>query len=330
MPADRKSCKYSGVVIQARDHGSRVVNCCHLWGEPLIRATTLEQLNGKLQHLFTPEGVEAGLRFKPRPTDIIISPFSKCGTTWMQQTVHGLRTRGSMNFGEITEVTPWLEAASDLGQNLDAEQVTTPRAFKSHLPWDNVPKGGKYICVFRDPIRALVSMYQFFDGWLIEPGAISFESFAYDHFLARQAPRGYWHHLVSWLSQKDNDEVLLLCYEQLQDSFEPALERIATFIDIALDDELVKIVHHQSSLTFMQQHGSHFDDHFLRQQRNPAMELGPANLSSKVSSALSRAARPEPNEALVKDMQARWDQDVRSVTGLKNYAALLQQITAQR
>jgi hypothetical protein len=29
-------------------------------------------------------------------------------------------------------------------------------------------------------------------------------------------------------------------------------------------------------------------------------------------------------------MQARWDQDVRSVTGLKNYAALLQQITDQR
>jgi len=32
----------------------------------------------------------------------------KCGTTWMQQIVHGLRTRGSMDFNEITRVVPFL------------------------------------------------------------------------------------------------------------------------------------------------------------------------------------------------------------------------------
>ncbi len=291
-----------------------------------MRATTIEQLHEKLQHLFTPEGVESGLSFQPRPTDIIISPFAKCGTTWIQQTVHGLRTRGSMDFGEITEVTPWLEAAADLGLDLESEQVATPRAFKSHLSWDNVPKGGKYIVVFRDPMRALLSMYKFFEGWLMEPGAISFESFAYDHFLARQSPRSYWHHLVSWLSQKDNNQVLLLCYEQLQDSFEPAVERIAAFMDIDLDNELAQIINRQSSLAYMQHHGSHFDDHFLRRQRNPEMELGPESSSSKVSSELSRASRPEPSDALINDMQVRWNQEVLPVTGLESYDALLQRM----
>ena len=288
-----------------------------------MRAETVGQLNNILQHLFTSEGVEAGLAFQPRPTDIIISPFAKCGTTWIQQTVHGLRTRGSMDFGEITEVTPWLEAAADLGLDLDSEQVAQPRAFKSHLPWDSVPKGGKYICVFRDPMHALVSMYKFFEGWLIEPGTISFETFAYDHFLARQAPRGYWHHLVSWHSQKDNDQVLLLCYEQLQDSFMPAVARIAEFTGIELDEELAELVCKQSSLAFMQDNGSHFDDHFLRRQRDPAMGLAPNSTSSKVSSAESRSSRPEPSQTLRADMQARWEEEVGSATGIENYGELL-------
>ena len=291
-----------------------------------MRATTPEQLQSTLQSLFTPEGVAAGLSFQPRPSDIIISPFAKCGTTWIQQTVHGLRTRGSMDFGEITEVTPWIEAAADLGWDLDAEQVADPRAFKSHLSWDRMPQGGKYICVFRDPMRALVSMFKFFEGWVMKPGAISFNRFAYDHFLARQAPSSYWHHLVSWLSQRDNDRVLLLCYEHLQASFEPAMERIAAFMEIDLDDELAAIVRRQSSLAFMQEHGSHFDDHFLRQQRDPVMGLPPGGSSSKVSSEDSRAARPQPSQALIADMQLRWDRDVTPATGLENYEQLMSQM----
>lgn len=292
-----------------------------------MRAKNLEQLQEKLQLLFTEEAVDAGLKFQPRPSDIIISPFAKCGTTWIQQTVHGLRSRGSMDFGEVTEVTPWLEAAVDLGLDLDAEQVASPRAFKSHLPWDRIPKGGKYICVFRDPMSALLSMYKFFEGWLMEPGAIDFEDFAHEHFLARQAPGGYWHHLVTWLSQKDNSQVLLLCYEQLQAAFDPALERIATFMDINLDEELAKVIRRQSSLSFMQEHGSHFDDHFLQLKRNPVMGLPLQSSSSKVSSEASRSSRPQPSEKLIAAMQKRWDEEVRPATGLANYSALAPAIT---
>ncbi|MEH6587032.1 MAG: sulfotransferase domain-containing protein [Halioglobus sp.] len=292
-----------------------------------MRATTLEQLQEKLQLLFTEDGVNAGLKFQPRPSDIIISPFAKCGTTWIQQIVHGLRSHGSMDFGEITEVTPWLEAAVDLGLDLDAEQVASPRAFKSHLPWDKIPKGGKYICVFRDPMRALLSMYKFFEGWLMEPGAIDFEDFAHEHFLARRAPGGYWHHLVTWLSQKDNRQVLLLSYEQMQESFEPEMERIATFMGIKLGEELAQIVKRQSSLSFMQEHGSHFDDHFLQLKRNPVMDLPLQSSSSKVASQESRASRPQPSEQLIAAMQARWNEEVRPATGLANYSELILALT---
>ncbi|MEH6589807.1 MAG: sulfotransferase domain-containing protein [Halioglobus sp.] len=285
------------------------------------RATTVAELQDILSGLFTPEGVASGLAFKPGPQDIIISPFAKCGTTWMQQTIHGLRTRGSMNYGEITEVVPWIEAAADLGQSLEAAQVATPRAFKSHLPWDQIPKGGRYVCVIRDPIRALVSMYKFFEGWMMEPGAIAFEDFAYELYLARTAPAGYWHHLVSWMEQVNNPDVLLLCYEQLQADFHPQLQRISDFFGLAMDNELEKIVLHQSSLGFMQEHSTHFDDHFLRIQRNPLMGVPTDGASSKVSA--SGTVRPEPSAQLITDMQARWTQEVAPHIGFDRYEDLM-------
>lgn len=293
------------------------------------RARTVSELQTILDKLFTADGIENGLAFQPEPSDVIISPFAKSGTTWMQQIVHGLRTRGSMDFGEISEVVPWIEAAQDLGQDLTAAQIAQPRAFKSHLPWEEIPSGCRYICVLRDPIAVLKSMYQFFEGWIMEPGAIAFEDFAYHQFLARKAPKGYWHHLCSWMEQKDNPQVLLLCYEQLQNSLADTLPTIADFIGVKLDAELKDIVLTQSSLEFMQEHASHFDDHFLRLRQFEALGVPRHSLSSKVSSKKARRNRPLPSEALIQDMQNRWQQEVTVRTGFANYTALQQWFAAR-
>ena len=103
----------------------------------------------------------------------------------------------------------------------------------------------------------------------------------------------------------------------------PAVERIAEFMGIELDEELAELVCKQSSLAFMQDNGSHFDDHFLRRQRDPVMGLASNSTSSKVSSAESRSSRPEPSQTLRDDMQARWDEEIGSVTGIESYNELL-------
>ncbi|MEM7335431.1 MAG: sulfotransferase domain-containing protein, partial [Chloroflexota bacterium] len=58
------------------------------------RPTTLEEYNSRFDGLVTEHGRNIGLNFQPDPTDIIITPYAKSGTTWLQQIVHGLRTRG--------------------------------------------------------------------------------------------------------------------------------------------------------------------------------------------------------------------------------------------
>jgi hypothetical protein len=79
------------------------------------------------------KSIRLGLAYQPQPTDVIISPYAKCGTTWLQQIVHGLKTRGDIDFDDISRVVPWLEWAYELGLDIYAPQKGTFRAFKSHL-----------------------------------------------------------------------------------------------------------------------------------------------------------------------------------------------------
>jgi hypothetical protein len=100
---------------------------------------------------------ERGGSFIPRADDVIISPFGKCGTTWLQQIFHTLRTGGDTDYDDISRVVPWIETSPGLGLDLDAEQKANPRGFKSHLDFEDVPGGGRYIVSFRDPCDAPVS-----------------------------------------------------------------------------------------------------------------------------------------------------------------------------
>ena len=223
--------------------------------------TTPEELDAHFAMIFGKEGREYGLAFQPRPTDIIISTFSKCGTTWLQQIAHGLRTRGSMEFDEISTVTPWIELAFDLGIDLDAAHVAEPRVFKSHLSWWDVPKGARYIVSFRAPSDAFISIYRFFEGFMFEPRTINLDTlFRWRNPPAEMGERGYWHHLASWWEQRNNPDVLLLCYEDMVADLPDTVRRVARFMDIPLDDELFDCVVRQASRPFMLEHKNQFGE----------------------------------------------------------------------
>ena len=45
-----------------------------------------------------------------------------------------------MDFDDISRVVPWIETSPALGLDLNAEQRANPRAFKSHLEYEQLPK----------------------------------------------------------------------------------------------------------------------------------------------------------------------------------------------
>jgi hypothetical protein len=290
------------------------------------RATSLEEMQECLSHFRSPEGLQRAQGFRPRPTDVVIAPFSKCGTTWVQQIVHGLRTRGSMEFAEITEVVPWIELAYDMGIDLEAGQKANPRAFKSHLPWDRVQKGGRYICVVRDPSDALVSMYRFFEGWYFEPGAISIDAFATGEYMARTAPRSYWHHLASWWPQRVRPDVLLLCFEEMKTDLQRSVHQIAKLMGIAVDRELEDIVIAQSSIEFMRKHETQFDDHLVREARDGACGLPGGARTSKVRAGRVGDHAHELSAEIIDGLNYIWHRDIETRFGFASYAQLRRQL----
>jgi Sulfotransferase domain len=291
----------------------------------LRRARTIAELRERSGSLGTEEGKRRALSFRPRPTDVFVSTYPKSGTTWLQQIVHGLRTRGSMDFDEITAVVPWLEMAADLGMDAQAPQIAEPRAFKSHLAWGDIPKGARYICVVRDPKDVVVSSYHFHEGWRFEPGAISIDDFAREFFICRERKRSYWYHVASWWEQRNRSDVLILSYEDMKADLPTAVRHVARLIDRALDQELLETVVKQSSIEFMLAHGRKFDDHLLR-ARNAARSLPPGGKSSKVRSGRVGDHLRELSRKVRDEIDAIWRQEIEPRFGLPSYEALRAEI----
>jgi len=256
--------------------------------------------------------------YRPRPTDIVITPFGKCGTTWLQQTFHTLRTGGDMDFDDISRVVPWIETAKVVGIDLDAPQRAEPRAFKSHLGYDAVPKGAKYVVSVRDPKDAIVSMYRFMEGWFLEPGVVSISEFA-----PTWIERGdYWKHLVSWWQVRSEPNVLLFSYEGMTADPEGSIRRLAAFCGLPLSAELLARTLEMSSIGYMLAHKDKFDDAMMRQVSEARCNLPPGSDSAKVREGRVGGHKAELPAEVAAALDARWTELAAPATGFADYAAL--------
>lgn len=286
------------------------------------RARSIAEFNDIAGRFFVPAEIGASIAsWRPRPTDVVISPFAKCGTTWLQQIFHTLRTRGDMDFDDISRVVPWIEMAAACGLDIEAPQRAEPRGFKSHLGYDAIPPGAKGIVSFRDPRDALVSMYRFMEGWFIEPGAVSMADFA-DNWIGREAGRSYWGHLLSWWRVRHNPAVLAMSYEQMIAEPEASIRKVAAFCGIPLDHDLLALTLERSSIGYMLAHKDRFDDAMNRKASEVRCNLPPGSDSAKVRQGGVGGHKAELTPDILARLDARWRELVTPVTGFADYAAL--------
>lgn len=291
------------------------------------RARSLEELERVFGRLLTADGIAAGLAFVPGPGDVIVSSFAKCGTTWLQQIVQSLRSGGDLDFDDISRVVPWIETAADLGLDLDEQSPWRPRAFKSHLSWDQVPKApaddARYIVSLRDPRDAALSLYRFFEGWFFEPGTIDLELFVRARFIDGA---GYYEHFESWWPRRNDDNVLLLAYEQMLDRPEASVARIADFIGVGADPALLDAALEQSSFAAMKANQSKYDDVMMRALSERACGLPPDSASSKVATGQTGGHEYEFSDELRADFDAVWAERLAGGLELDSYAAVLTEL----
>lgn len=294
-------------------------------GKP--RPDTMEGIDAVWDQMLTAEGFAKGLAFKPRPDDVVIASFAKCGTTWLQQIVHSLRSNGDVDFDEISLVVPWIEPAADLEFDLNTDQPGHPRAFKSHLSWDLVPKGGRYIVSVREPRDAALSVYRFFEGWFFEPGAIDIDTFVRSWFLDS---RNYYTHLASWLPRRHDADVLVLAYEHMKTDLAGTVARVAEFTGVGSDTELLELACQQASLEAMTENKSKYSEVLLRELSETAGGLPPGSEASKVSTGKIGGHRVEFIDDLIAEFQTAWQTTMSDRFDLPDYPALLERLADER
>jgi len=198
--------------------------------------------------------------YRPRPDDIIIGTYPKCGTTWVQRVVSMLIFKSAAP-RPITEDSAWLDVRPrDLKAMLERIEAQTHRRYlKTHLPFDALPvyEGVKYIHIGRDGRDAAMSFHnhlanhsqdiirqlnevsradekfgddwlpvpesaaEFFSGWVADGGGASGDEGA--SFF--NVEKSYW-------AARNEKYMLLVHYNDLQADRGGEMRRIAEFLGI--------------------------------------------------------------------------------------------------
>jgi aryl sulfotransferase len=204
--------------------------------------------------------------YQPRPDDIIIATYPKCGTTWTQRIVGMLVFQSDAPFA-VQDISPLPDMRlPPPGAMLElAESQTHRRFLKSHLPYDALPvyEGIKFIHVARDGRDAAMSFHNhklnYTDKVIEEAAAMLADDPKFDGGIERADPDpakhfhdwllgeedhvgdplcGFWHMERSYWEAKDEPNMLLVHYADMKQDLEGEMRRIADFLDIEISEEL--------------------------------------------------------------------------------------------
>jgi aryl sulfotransferase len=109
--------------------------------------------------------------YRPRPDDIIVATYAKCGTTWTQRIVDLLIFQ-TPEPRQFMAASPWIDATffRPIEEDLALIEGQTHRRYvKSHMPLDAIPvyEGVKVIHTARDGRDACTSMHNHLLGFLL-------------------------------------------------------------------------------------------------------------------------------------------------------------------
>ena len=192
------------------------------------------------------------------PDDIWVTTYPRSGTTWTQQIVRNILSKGD-DAQIINQAVPWLEAMNSKltpYHDVDISVLEHPRAFKSHMPYNLMPCGlpsstpCKYIYVARNPKDVAVSyFYHYFTLKLAEN--LDWDTFI-SWFVSGDLQFGdYFDHVLSWWEHRNSENVLFMKYEDMKKDIRSSVIRIASFTNKELSEKEISSVIEKSSFSSM-------------------------------------------------------------------------------
>lgn len=195
--------------------------------------------------------------YKPRADDIFLVTYPKSGTTLMQMMLYQLTTPGEMDFPHINSISPWFDFLFEHPDLRAVDNAPSPRYFKSHHLYEQVPRNARIIYMVRGARDVAVSSYHHQRNIMGRSGEL--EPFV-DAFLAGRAGFGSWfQHIESWWPHRNDPNVLFLRYEETVTDLAGTARKVARFCEIPLDEADVPRIVERCGFAFMRRHNDKFD-----------------------------------------------------------------------
>ena len=214
-------------------------------------------------------------RFPFREGDIVVSTRSKSGTTWMQQICLSLVHGSAALPAPLGELSPWVDWLTEPEGVLFARLNAQPgrRVLKTHTPLDGVVLDPRatYVVVVRDPLDMAVSLYHQGNNldrerlaeltgrtaptpsprpplpeWLVR-----WTLAETDPTESMDSLAGVVHHTADAWSRCDDEQILVLRYEELATDLEDRMRWLANRLDIEVDPHLWPSLVEGASFTSM-------------------------------------------------------------------------------
>jgi len=194
--------------------------------------------------------------FVVKDGDVFIVTYPRSGTTWTEQMVHLLVNKGEQGEQRLTDAVPWLETLPHRPNSMIEflEAMPQRRLFTSHLPYPLMPHTdnttAKIVYVARNPKDVAISTY------FHNQSKGGYEGSWEEHFqlfLYGDVGFGpYFDHVLPWwqASQKDKN-ILFLMYENMKHDHAGNVAKLASFLDIQADSQLIETVVRLSSFQSM-------------------------------------------------------------------------------
>lgn len=231
----------------------------------------------ELQDRYFDSTIWNDLRF--RAGDVVIASYAKAGTTWLQQIVAQLIFGGRDDI-DVAALSPWLDMRLRPREETLAllETQQHRRFIKTHLPVDALRFSSKvkYLYVARDGrdiawslhnhlINHTEDFYRHINeppdrlGPLVSPPPVSVVQFFREWLSGDGYPIWpFWDHVLSWWQIRRLPNVLLMHFADLKRDISGEIRRIADFLEIPADEELLARVIGHSSFDHMKANAARY------------------------------------------------------------------------
>ncbi|XP_055889878.1 sulfotransferase 1C1-like isoform X2 [Biomphalaria glabrata] len=183
----------------------------------------------------------------------------EAGTTWLQEIVYLINNGVDIEDAAQTNIEerfPYFEWIVPGKQVLN--KMESPRLIKTHLPLSMLPnqmksKKPKIIYIARNPKDTVVSYYFFLTKFVIDDQSFvgTFDDYCqlFVEGLVHYGP--WWKHVKEAWDRKDEDNILVLFYEDLQEDVHRVVRDIANFLNKPLTETQVEAIARHCSFDTM-------------------------------------------------------------------------------